>query len=268
MPTIDILPTGGALAAQITGLDLRQTLSLDTIASLRQALLDHCILIFRDQTLKPAEQIRFTNYFGRAVEHVREQPQRTHKEIFFIGNTQAGALGHDLIPFHSDLSYMPKPGTFSLLYAQEVPSQGGDTQWCNCYAAYNALNLEQKTQLHGLQAIHRHPVASQNPPQPVTHPVIRTHPETGRDALYVSPHLTHHLVGYTPTASTALLNILFAHQDQSRFIWTHQWHPNDLLIWDNRPTMHRRLPFPADERRLLRRTQIFGDEIPSSRHLP
>jgi len=262
MFAFDTLPADGDLAAQINGLDLRQGLDPPTVAALRQALIDHCVLFFRDQSLNPDEQIRFTNYFGRAVEHVRAQPERTHKEIFLIGNAQGGALGHDLIPFHSDLSYIAKPGTFSLLYAMEVPSQGGDTQWCNCYAAYEALSAELKTQIRGLRAVHRHPVASQNPADPVDHPIIRTHPESGREALYVSPHLTQHIVGYSSQESTALLTTLFEHLNQPRFIWTHQWHPGDLLIWDNRPTMHRRLPFPPQQRRLMRRTQIFGDEIP------
>ena len=265
---VEVIPSGGALGAEIRGLDLRLPLDAGTVGQLRRALLDHCVLAFRDQTIGEADQVRLTGYFGPAVEHVRRQPDRPVKEIFLISNIEEngqpiGALGHGELSFHSDLSYLRRPGTLSLLYAVEVPESGGSTQWCNGYAAYEELDDGLKTEVHGLRAIHRHPVEDQNPPEPVDHPVVRTHPETGRRTLYVGPHLTRSIVGMEPAESRALLDRLFAHMTQPRFVWTHHWCVGDLVMWDNRATMHRREPFPADQRRLMKRTQVLGEEVPS-----
>ena len=265
---IEVIPSGGALGAEIRGLDLCLPLDAATVGRLRRALLDHCVLVFRDQAISEEDQVRFTGCFGRPVEHVRRQPDRRVKEIFLISNIEQngqpiGALGHGELSFHSDLSYLRRPGTLSLLYAVEVPESGGSTQWCNGYAAYETLDDGLKARVHGLRAIHRHPVEEQNPPEPVDHPVVRTHPETGRRTLYVGPHLTRSIVGMEPTESRALLDRLFAHMTQPRFVWTHHWQVGDLVMWDNRATLHRREPFPADQRRLMKRTQVLGEEVPS-----
>lgn len=262
-----VMPTGGAVGAEIRGLDLSQALSPEAVHSIHQALLDHCVLFFRNQHISEADQVRFTSYFGQPVEHVREQRDRPVKEIFYISNIREngqpiGALGNEELTFHSDLSYLPQPGRISMLYAVELPRIGGATQWCNCYAAYEALDEEVKTRLRGLRAVHRHPIDRQNYPTTVTQPVVRTHPETGRKALFISPQFTKSIVGLDPVESGALLERLFTHMTQSQFVWTHDWQLGDVVMWDNRPTMHRREPFPADERRLLKRTQIFNDETP------
>jgi taurine dioxygenase len=262
-----ILPTGGALGAEIQGLDLAQPLGHEIMQCLVQALLDHCVLFFRRQQISESDQVRFTSYFGRPVEHVREQPDRPVKEIFYISNIvengkPLGALGNEELTFHSDLSYLPQPGRISVLYAVELPKVGGATQWCNGYAAYEALDTDMKTRLRGLRAIHRHPIDTQNHPALVTQPVVRTHPETKRKALFVSPQFTKHIIGFEADASQQLLEALFTHMTQPRFVWTHDWQLSDVVMWDNRPTMHRREQFPASERRLLKRTQIFNDETP------
>ena len=264
---LQVIASGGALGAQIKGLDLSRPLSDELIAAVRRTLLDHCVLVFRDQEISEENQVRFTNYFGRAVEHVREQLDRPIKEIFIISNLKEndqpiGALGNEEISFHSDLSYMRQPGTLSFLYAVELPASGGDTHWCNCQAAYAALDADFKERLQGLRAVHRHYVEAQNPPEIVDHPVVRTHAETGCQCLYVGPHLTKYIVGLNEAESRSLLEDLFEHMSQPRFIWTHHWQVGDLVMWDNRPTMHRRDPFPGDQRRLMKRTQIFNDEIP------
>lgn len=264
---LQVIPTGGALGAEIRGLDLSQALSTEATQEIRQALLTHCVLFFRNQRISEADQVRFTSYFGAPVEHVREQPQRPIKEIFYISNIQEngqpiGALGNDELTFHSDLSYLPRPGRISVLYAVELPRVGGATQWCNGYAAYAALDEAMKARLRGLRAVHRHPIARQNHPTTVTQPVVRTHPETGRKALFISPQFTKSIVGLEPAESRALLEKLFTHMTQPQFVWTHDWRLGDVVMWDNRPTMHRREPFPASERRLLKRTQIFNDELP------
>ena len=262
-----IAPTGGALGAQVEDLDLSRPLEEDTARALYQALIEAGVLLFRNQALSEADQVRFTGYFGAPVAHVRRQPDRPVKEIFLISNIEEqgrpiGALGHGELTFHSDLSYLRRPGTVSILYALEVPRTGGETQWCNCRAAYEALDRAAQDRLKGLRAVHRHYNEEQNPPEPVDHPVVCTHPETGAKNLYVGPHLTKYIVGLAPDASRALLDELYAHLTQPRFVWTHQWQVGDLIVWDNRSTMHRRLPFPPNERRLMKRTQVFSDAIP------
>ena len=264
---LQALPTGGALGAEIQGVDLSQSLLPEVVQGVRGALLDHGVIFFRNQKISEEDQVRFTNYLGPAVEHVRKQRPREVKEIFIISNVTEdgepiGALGNEDIGFHSDLSYLPQPGTISTLYAVELPSTGGATQWCNGYAACAALDDELKTQLKGVRAVHLHPVESQNPPEPADHPVVCTHPETGRQALYVGPHLTRYLVGKSETESRELLQRLFDHMFQPRFIWAHDWRLDDLVVWDNRCTMHRRPSFPAAERRVMKRTQVFSDAIP------
>jgi len=264
---IQVIPSSGPLGAEIKGLDLRHPLADDAVQMVRHALLAHCVIFFRQQEVSEEDQVRFTNYFGTAVEHVRRQPDRAVQEVFIVSNVKQngrpiGALGNAEISFHSDLSYLKRPGTFSFLYAVEVPRTGGDTQWCNCCAAYEALSDEMKDRLRDLRAVHRHYIEDQNPQELVDHPVVRTHPETGRKSIYVGPHLTKSIVGWDQAESQLLLEELYEHLMQPRFIWTHQWRVGDLVVWDNRPTMHRRRAFPDEQRRIMKRTQIFGEEVP------
>jgi len=268
MSKMEVVPTGEALGAEIRGLDLANPLQPTQVDAVRQAMLDYAVVFFRDQQLSDEEQVRFTSYFGRPVPHVRKQRQRRVEEIFIISNVKEngepiGALGHDEIGFHSDLSYLRQPGTLSVLYAVEIPKDGGNTQWCNCTAAYAALDDAMKNRLRGLHAVHRHYVEEQNPPETIDHPVVCTHPETGKKSLYVGPHLTKYIVGLSAEESRSLLDYLYTHLDQPRFVWTHRWRVGDLVFWDNRPTMHRRLSFPPEQRRIMKRTQIFNDEIPT-----
>ena len=262
-----VQPTGGALGAEIRGLDLSAPLSLNQAAQLRQAMLDHGVVFFRDQDLIDEELVRFTACFGKPVPHVRKHRPRRVKEVFLISNIvedgePIGELGDELIPFHSDLSYLERPGNLSVLYAVELPATGGQTQWCNCTAAYAALDDTMKRKLKGMRAVHRHHVEAQNPVVHIAHPIVRTHPETGRRSLYVGPHLTRYVAGVDRAEGDALLAVLYAHIEQPQFTWTHEWRIGDVVLFDNRPTMHRRLAFPPDQRRLMKRTQIFNDEIP------
>ena len=264
---LQVIPSGAALGAEIKGLDLSQALAQDVVDAVHQALLDHCVLVFRDQDISEDHQVRFTNYFGKAVEHVRKQLERPVKEVFLVSNIQEngqaiGALSNAEISFHSDLSYLPEPGTLSLLYAREIPDEGGDTYWCDCYAAYDALSDTMKQQLDGVRAVHRHYVEDQNPETPASHPVACTHPNTGRKALYVGPHLTKYIEGVSADESDALLAQLYEHALHPEFIYAHRWHVDDLVVFDNRCTMHRRDPFPDNLRRVIWRTQIFNDIAP------
>jgi len=263
-----IVPTGGALGAEIAGLDLSRPLSPETVAALRDAVLEHCLIYFRGQQIDDAAQVAFTGYFGPPAVHVRDnQPDRPTEQIMMVSNVREdgkpiGSLGNDEIEFHSDLSYMPHPGTFSLLYAVELPEQGGATSWCNNNATYAALDDAMKKRLEGLRATHLHFRPEQNPDPVTDHPVVCTHPETGRKTLFVSPYFAKTIVGMPENEGRDLLETLFAHQKQAQYIWTHEWRLGDLVMWDNRATMHRREPFPNAQRRILKRTQIFSDVRP------
>ncbi|MXY48383.1 MAG: TauD/TfdA family dioxygenase [Gemmatimonadetes bacterium] len=263
MDSFEVIPTGGALGAEVRGLDLRNELDGETVRVLCGAFLDHCVLFFRGQAISQEDLVRFTRYFGRPVPHVRPQPDRPIEEIFVISNVTEdgkpiGALGSEEIPFHSDLSYLPEPGTISLLYALEIPDEGGDTMWANGYASYEALDPDMKARIDGLNAVHRHSIDALNTPEPTMHPVVRIHPETGRNVIYVSPHLTHHIADMEQGSGQNLLDELIAHATDPRFIWRHRWAVGDLVMWDNRCTMHRRTPFDDRQRRVMWRTQVFG----------
>ena len=263
MNPFEVIPTGGALGAEVRGLDLRHELNADDVRVLREAFLDHCVLFFRGQEISQSDLVRFTRYFGEPVPHVRPQPERPIEEIFVISNVTEdgkpiGALGSEEIPFHSDLSYLPEPGTISLLYAIEIPEQGGETMWANGYASHAALHPDMQFRIDGLRAVHRHPIDALNTTEPTTHPVVKTHPETGRKVIYVSPHLTHHIADVGEQEGKVLLEELIAHAIDSRFVWKHRWEVGDLVMWDNRCTMHRRTPFDDRQRRVMWRTQVFG----------
>jgi taurine dioxygenase len=197
---------------------------------------------------------------------VREQPDRPIPEIFVVSNVTEkgipiGALGNEEIAFHSDLSYLPTPGTLSLLYALEVPERGGETMWANCYLAYESLEPSLRARVEGLRAAHFHPRPQQNPKDPAVHPIVRTHPETGRKSLYVNPHFTRYVEGLSAGESGELLDALFAQVCSPRFVWMHHWRPGDLVMWDNRCTLHRRNAFDNHSRRLMKRTQILGEPV-------
>lgn len=265
MTEIQIVPSDAALCAEVKGIDLSRPFSEDVVARVRDAFFEHCVLLFRDQSISEEDQVRFSRYFGNPVAHVREQAERTVKEIFVISNVTedgkpVGALGNQEITFHSDLSYMPKPGSISILYSIEVPDVGGDTTWANCYTAYEALDADLKGRIAGLRAVHLHPREQQNPARPASHPLMRTHPETKRKVLYVNPYFTRYIEGMGEAESRELLDTLLAHVIQPRFAWTHKWRAGDLLMWDNRCTLHRRESFDNSKRRIMKRTQMFGVE--------
>lgn len=267
---ITVIPTGAALGAEITGLDLTRPLPKETVSTLRSVVLEHCVIFFRDQSLDDTAQVAFTHYFGPASVHVRDnQPDRETEEIMMVSNVREngkliGSLGHGEILFHSDLSFMPHPGTFSLLFAVEIPERGGATAWCNNNTAYDGLDAAMKAQLVGLRATHLHFRPEQNPDPVVDHPIVCTHPETGRKTLFVSPYFTKNVLGMAEKESRALLETLFEHQTQDENIWVHEWQVGDLVMWDNRATMHRREPFPDTQRRILKRTQIFSESQPTA----
>ena len=271
-----------ALGAAVTGLDLRKPLDDATVSALLQAWHRHLVLVFPGQALEEDDQIRFARHFGelqgrsRPSSTVREGGRTRHAEVMLVSNIREngepiGSLPDGEMQFHSDQCYveMPVKGTF--LYAIEVPSRGGDTLFLNMYSAYEALPEAMKARLAGVRALNSYShgysgatFRKDNKRLPEdkswAHPVVRTHPDTGRKALYVNRLMTMEIEGLAREESDALLAELFDHIEQERFIYAHKWRPGDLLLWDNRCTLHARTDFSPDERRLMRRIAILGEK--------
>ncbi len=279
---VDIRPfVNQPLGAEVLGLDLGRPLGEEDFRRLHRAHLDHHVLVFRDQSITPAEQVAFSRRFGPLQIHVLRQFQLPEQEeVLVISNIREngqpiglGDAGHF---WHSDLSYKAVPSLGSMLHAQELPLDGGDTLFANQHAAYDALPERLKREIEDLQAEHSYlakyeELRQRNPWRPkltqaqidevvpAVHKVVRTHPETGRRALFVSEHFTTRIVGLPEERSRALLDELFAHSTRPEFVYRHQWQPKDMVFWDNRSLMHLATAFPQDQRRKLYRTTIEGD---------
>lgn len=277
----DIRAFDAPLGAEIVGLDLSRSLSRDDFARIHRAHLDYHVLVFRDQRITPAQQIAFSRRFGPLQIHVLHQfGLANHPEVLIVSNIVEngkpiglGDAGHF---WHSDLSYKEKPSLGSMLHAQELPSEGGDTLFANMHAAYDALPAYLRDAVETLRAEHtylaRYAELQKRSPwrpnltaeqiadvKPVVHPVVRTHPETGRRALFVSEHFTTRIVGLPDDEGRALLNELFAHSVKPEFVYRHAWAERDMVFWDNRSLMHLAAGTPDHLRRKLYRTTIEGD---------
>lgn len=271
----------GALGAEIIGLDLSRPLDDETFAAVRHAFLaSDGVAVFRDQRITPQQHIDFSRRFGPLMIHVLAQYLLPgHPEILKVSNViengKPVGLGDAGRYWHSDLSYVAQPSLGSMLHAQELPEEGGDTLFVNMYAAYEALPTDIKQRLEGLQAAHsyehsydkfkgsafRPPLTAEQKAQvkEVVHPVVRTHPETGRKALFVNEGFTSRIVGWDTGPSDALLAQLFKHSTEERFTYRHHWSDHDLVFWDNRCTQHMALGCPPHLRRHMHRTTIQGD---------
>ena len=270
----DTVPVSPAIGAELLGIDLSQDLSDEAIDEIRQALLDHLVIFFRNQSVTPSQQIAFSQRFGELsfypfvsglpdypeIVEVRKEPDET---------TNFGGL------WHTDTSYLPIPPLGSLLYALEVPPSGGDTLFANMYMAYDALSDTMKdllVGLHGVNSAERGSAAStrvdrirDNPKKAneivttATHPLVRTHPETGRKALYCSDAHTMHIEGMTLEESQPILRYLYRQQQRPEFSCRFQWTPGALAFWDNRAAQHNALNDYHGHRRVLHRVTLAGD---------
>ena len=269
------------LGAEILGLDLNRPLSARDFQRIHKAHLDHHLLVFRDQRITPQQQVDFSRRFGPLQIHVLRNFQlASHPEVLIISNIiedgQPIGLGDAGHFWHSDLSYKEKPSLGSLLHAQELPAEGGDTLFSNMHLAWDTLPAALRNAVQNARAEHSYltqyeelrrrspfrPALTQaqiDEVKPVTHPVVRTHPETGRKALFVSEHFTTRIVGIPEDESRALLAELFAHSVLPAHIYRHKWAPHDLVFWDNRSLMHLAGGTPEHLRRKLYRTTIEGD---------
>ncbi|HEX8403342.1 MAG TPA: TauD/TfdA family dioxygenase [Duganella sp.] len=269
------------LGAEILGLDLNRPLSARDFQRIHKAHLDHHLLVFRDQRITPQQQVDFSRRFGPLQIHVLRNFQlASHPEVLIISNIiedgQPIGLGDAGHFWHSDLSYKEKPSLGSLLHAQELPAEGGDTLFSNMHLAWDTLPAALRNAVQNARAEHSYltqyeelrrrspfrPALTQaqiDEVKPVVHPVVRTHPETGRKALFVSEHFTTRIVGIPEDESRALLAELFAHSVLPAHIYRHKWAPHDLVFWDNRSLMHLAGGTPEHMRRKLYRTTIEGD---------
>ena len=271
-----IEPVAGALGAEIAGVDLSQDLSADTIAAIRKALLDHGVIFFRDQPLAPDRLLAFGRRFGEVVEYPFVRGIEGFPEVIAVVK-----LEHERINFggvwHSDTSYLDRPPMGSLLVARDVPSAGGDTLFANMYLAYETLSPGMQRILAGLRAVNSSRKADVTRTREdrvrdgggradartsyeAEHPVVRTHPETGRKALYVNVAHTARFKGMTQEESAPLLSFLFQHQVKPEFTCRFQWRVGSLAFWDNRCVQHNPVNDYHGHRRVMHRITLAGDK--------
>ncbi|MEJ8825438.1 TauD/TfdA family dioxygenase [Variovorax humicola] len=277
----EVRPFDAPLGAEIIGLDISKPINDTDFARIHRAHLDHHVVVFRDQDVSPDAHIAFSRRFGPLEIHVLHQYHlKGHPEILIVSNIKENGapigLGDAGAYWHSDISYKPKPSLGSLLHAQELPSEGGDTLFADQHRAWDALSPAMQQRLLPLKAEHSYlakyeELRSKNPWRPklsqqqidavapAVQPVVRTHPETGRKALFVSEHFTTGIVGMPKDEGDALLAELFAHSVKPEFVYRHRWKPHDLVFWDNRSVMHLAAGTPDELRRKLYRTTVEGD---------
>jgi alpha-ketoglutarate-dependent taurine dioxygenase len=275
-----VRPTGAALGADIEGIDLAGALRPEAAAAIKQAWGDHLVLRFRGQKLSDDDLMRFSRQFGELdwapIAATNDAPEG-REYIMVVSNVvengqPIGQLGAYEAVWHTDMSYIAEPPSASALYSLEAPPAGGDTGFCNMYLAYETLPEELRRQIEDRLCRHdasrnsagelrRGFVDAPDASQTVgaEHPIVRTHPVTGRKALFLGRRRNAYIPGLPLAESETLLDALWAHATKDEFTWYQQWRAGDLILWDNRSVMHRRDAFDPNARRVMHRTQIKGD---------
>jgi taurine dioxygenase len=281
---MEVITTGAALGATVSGVDLRQ-IDDAAFARIMQAWHDHSVLLFRDQTLSDQDLIAFSRRLGdldwAPVQETGRRFVEGLPEIYIVSNVLVngapiGSLGDGEAVWHTDMSYLDVPPKASMLYSLEVPPSGGNTSFCTMYGIYEALPAKLKERIATLKIKHdgtynsggyvRQGVNPTDDPRAspgAVHPLVCTHPATGRRMLYLGRRRNAYLIGLELAQSEALLDELWEFVKQPRFAWEHVWRVGDLVMWDNRCTMHRRDAFDPQSRRIMHRTQVKGDQRPS-----
>jgi taurine dioxygenase len=268
-----VRPLSPALGAEILGVDLRDPIDGARERQLLDAWHQHLVILLRDQTLDEDTQVRFAETFGAPAKITSGRTfSLKHPSVMLISNIRQdgkpiGALPDGEMHFHTDQCHQETPAKATILYAIEIPSQGGNTLFSNAYTAYETLPEAIKRRIAGRRALNAYDKDStlrtanyDNAGSSCWHPVVRTHPATGRQALYVNRLMTREIEGLPRDESDAILQQLFDHQEQPQFVYEHVWRPGDILMWDNRCTLHARTDFSAGERRMLRRVTILGEK--------
>jgi len=272
---VAIEPLNPTIGAIIRGVELSSPLSSIAIADIRRALLRHQVVFFEDQRLTPVQQRAFAACFGELHIHPVYPQVDGVPEVFVLDNHAANPTDNN--NWHTDVTFIETPPLGAVLYAEQLPPLGGDTIWSSMTAAYDALSEPMRLMLGGLNAEHdftksfpphlsvsrnagaeRYERARDEHP-PVVHPVIRTHPETGRPGLFVNDGFTTRILGLNPQESRALLDFLFKHIAQPEFLIRWQWKPGCVALWDNRCTQHYAVNDYLPNRRIMRRATILGD---------
>lgn len=287
---MDIIPTGGPLGAEISGIDLSQPISDAQRQFIFDAYIANMVLLFRGQSLSFADLLWLRELFGPPGKTANQllglgrkeyYPDAVPTEITIISNiiepdgTPRGSLGDSEAYWHTDSSFTEEPISASLLHAIEVTETGGETAFLDMYAAYEDLPADLKAAIQGKYVNHSKVYLSNGDKRPefeevpdpsqapgVRHPMVRIHPETGRKCLYLGRRLHAWIVGLPVEQSEALLDAVWAHTCQEdKYAWEHKWKVGDLLVWDNRCTMHHRNAFPSDARRLMHKSITAGEAV-------
>jgi alpha-ketoglutarate-dependent 2,4-dichlorophenoxyacetate dioxygenase len=285
MSSLTTRQIGPCVAAEAAGLDLRKPLSPEDVAAIHAAMDEHAVLVFHDQPIDDAEQLAFSQSLGE-IEHAIGTSLRApdeyrlpttfadvsnldqHHEVFARDDRRRlFGIGNRL--WHSDSSFKAIPAKYSLLHARRIPSKGGNTEFADMRTAYDALDEETKADVENLICEHSQIYSRQQLGftdftdeerarfAPVLQRLVRTHPSTGRKSLYLSSHAGG-IIGWPVPEARAFLRDLVEHATQRQFVYAHRWRVGDLVMWDNRRTMHRARPFPASEPRDMRRTTLVG----------
>ncbi len=273
MSGLEVRPVTPTIGAEIAGVDLREPLTADDVAALKQALLDHLVLFFRGQDITPKQQIAFARQFGEISIPPIQPKYGSDPELIVLDQVSPKGEGAD--NWHSDNTFMAEPPLGSILKAVRLPAFGGDTCFASAYAAYEALSQPMRELVDGLQAEHDltkplqkaiaagHSSANLAELQakwpPVVHPVARTHPATGRKALYVNGNSTTRLLGVSDRESELLLPFLCDHIRSPEFQCRFRWDTHSIVFWDNRSAQHYAVP-DYDEPRVMHRVTLEGDK--------
>ena len=272
---IEVRPVSGSIGAEIFNVDVSQDLDEATISDLRRALLEHCVIFFRDQTLDAERHKAFTRRFGEIFIHPNYRGMQADPEIVMITREPGDKhiVGED---WHADTTMVPEPPMGAILYALDVPPYGGDTLFANQYLAYETLSEGMQGLLSRLKAVHSDrnvagPQASRNAQRSTkvredadwretvsAHPVVVTHPETGRKLLYVNRSYTQGFEGMSAEESRPLLDYLLEHGHRPEFTCRFRWERGSIAFWDNRCCKHLAIHDAGPFRRVMRRTQIVG----------
>ena len=275
---LTVTPISAVAGAEAAGADLSRPIDAATCEAILDAFREHHLLVFRGQSLAPAQQAAFSENFGPLEEHVirlpdGEKPPLVHtvSNLDADGNPTERPHTHGNYYWHTDKSYHAVPSLLTMLHAIEVPPSGGDTQFANTAMAYDALPADKKRGIADLRVVHSWEASRRNTGNrpasedekrerpPVTHPMVRTHPDSGLRTLYIGMH-TSHVADMPEAEGGALLADLLEHATQPAFVYTHQWRPGDLVMWDNRCLLHRAVANfeMGKHRRLLHRTVVRG----------
>jgi|TARA_A100001037_G_scaffold302580_2_gene334519 taurine dioxygenase len=275
---MEVNPLGGVLGAEVCGIDLRRQVSDDLKAALIKEISDYQVICIRDQNLTPRQLVSASRLFGRPKTFLlRKDRIDEAPEVSIVSNHPVLADGKPLVQakhWHTDDSYLAEPATLTFLYAKKLPVEGGDTEFINCYDVLDALPAAMRSRVGNLRAVHKYLsrrnaswVAERSPQEvaetpDVDHPLIRTHPVSRRQSLYINPNRIERILGWSNEESDLLLDELYEFAFQPQFQYRHKWRYGDLVVWDNRCTMHRaNADYDVSQPRVMHRVMLEG-EVP------